>query len=168
MTPILPRKWIAECDDDPNDCSIGLRIDYCSSSVLFTGDAEDTEEDLFEGLAPVSLLQVGHHGSDTSSSASFLAKVKPSFAVISTAKRDEGTNAGYCHPRLTTVQALNGVLGGALSKEVEAFDAGTSCKKATDKNWHTVPASDHLWVTARDGSVALVTTGDGVFRQTTN
>jgi hypothetical protein len=29
--------------------------------------------------------------------------------------------------------------------------------------WMDEPASDHLWVTARDGDVVLTTTGDGTF-----
>lgn len=43
-TPILPPGWPPTCSHDPNDCSIGLRLDFCSSSVLFMGDAEHDEE----------------------------------------------------------------------------------------------------------------------------
>lgn len=163
LTPILPTQHVVECEDHPNDCSIGLRLDYCSSSVLFTGDAEEVEEAALDPKGDVTLLQVGHHGSDTSSSDEFLDKVKPKFAVVSSAKRGEGTNGGFCHPRLSTVEELSKRIGGRATKTIEAFDAAVRCKEATDRNWHEVPVSDRMWFTARDGDVELVTTGDGTF-----
>jgi competence protein ComEC len=73
ITPIVPSAWPSSCAHHANECSIGLRIDYCASSVLFTGDAEAAEEPLLPVGGPVTLLQVGHHGSGTSSTADFLA-----------------------------------------------------------------------------------------------
>jgi competence protein ComEC len=77
LTPILPSSWSASCSHDANECSIALRIDFCSSSVLFTGDAEHEEERQLDPHGPVTLLQLGHHGSDTSSSPRFLALAPP-------------------------------------------------------------------------------------------
>jgi hypothetical protein len=34
LTAVVPSAWPTSCDRHPNDCSIGLRVDYCSSSVL--------------------------------------------------------------------------------------------------------------------------------------
>jgi competence protein ComEC len=159
---VVPKVWPPSCSHDANDCSIGLRVDYCGSSVLFTGDAEADEEHAFaEG--PISLLQVGHHGSDTSSSLGFLDKAKPSYAVISAGHPGEGLNSTYCHPRSVTVERLTERLGGAGQKTIRAFDGKASCKKAKPEHWHDVPASDRLWATERDGDVVLATTGDGVF-----
>jgi competence protein ComEC len=167
LTPVLPTQWVDNCDDAPNDCSIGLRLDYCSSSILFTGDAEDTEEAALDP-GPVTLLQVGHHGSDTSSSADFIKKVSPKYAVISAAKEEEGTNRTYCHPRQTTVVALSTELGGKQTGEVEAFDADVKCKAAdAHDHWRMTPTSNHLWLTERDGDIDLVTTGDGTFQRQT-
>jgi competence protein ComEC len=140
-----------------------LRIDYCASSILFSGDAEAEEEALLHPHGTVTLLQVGHHGSDTSSGAPFFAKVQPKYAVISAGSQGDGMNKTYCHPRALTVTALTQALGGAGAKPIHAFDAKTSCQKGTDANWIDVPASDHLWATERDGDVVLTTTGDGVF-----
>src|SRR4051794_19015519 len=100
------------CAKNANICSIALLIDYCSSSVLFTGDAEAIEEADLAIDAPVTLLQVGHHGSKTSSTPTLLDRTKPKYAVISAGKPGEGTNATYCHPRKETVDALTGILGG--------------------------------------------------------
>ncbi len=163
VTGIAPSSWLPSCTTDRNECSILLRIDYCTSSVLFTGDAEVEEEALLDPHGGATLLQVGHHGSDTSSGAAFIAKVQPKYAVVSAGKQGEGMNKTYCHPRASTVQALTQALGGPGSKSILAFDAKVSCKQGTDANWIDVPASDRLWATERDGDVVLSTTGDGTF-----
>lgn len=164
ITPLVPADWPVDCDDKPNDCSIGLRIDYCRSSILFVGDAEEDLESVWEP-GDVGLLQVGHHGSDTSSTKEFIDRVKPDYAVVSSADRGEGTNKGYCHPRLSTVERLNTALGGATPSTVEAFDATVKCKDAGDANWKATPTSERMWFTSRDGDVVLVTTGDGKFKR---
>jgi len=168
VTGIAPSKWLEgsgekDCPKDRNECSILLRVDYCKSSILFTGDAEVEEEALLDPHGQATLLQVGHHGSDTSCGPAFLAKVKPSYAVISAGKEAEGMNRTYCHPRASTVAALTAALGGAGSNTIRAFDAAASCKGSTDAHWREVPASDRLWATERDGDVVLTTTGDGTF-----
>jgi beta-lactamase superfamily II metal-dependent hydrolase len=66
LTAIVPPEWLSQCKTNANVCSIALRVDYCSSSILFTGDAENIEEQQLTIGAPVTLLQVGHHGSNTS------------------------------------------------------------------------------------------------------
>ena len=163
LTAIAPSSWLPACKGNRNDCSILLRIDYCASLILFTGDAEVAEEALIDTRGKVTLLQVGHHGSDTSTSPAFLARVRPKYAVISSGKQGEGTNEAYCHPRAATVSALTQMLGGAGSKAIHAFRGGLRCKKSTDADWTDVAASDHLWATMRDGDVVLETTGDGSF-----
>jgi competence protein ComEC len=165
LTPVVPPAWPASCDRNPNDCSIGLRIDYCESSILFVGDAEHHAEEMLEPGGEITLLQVGHHGSDTSSSEAFLARTRPKYAVISSAAPGVGTNRAYCHPRASTVARLTATLGGAGSKTLRAFDARASCRTRADDHWVEVPASDRLWATARDGDVALTTRGDGRFER---
>jgi competence protein ComEC len=160
---IAPSSWLSTCTTDRNQCSILLRIDYCASSILFMGDAEKEEEALLDPHGAATLLQVGHHGSDTSSSDAFVAKVQPKYAVISAGRQGEGMNKTYCHPRASTVKALTQVLRGSGSKSIHAFDAKVSCKQGTDANWVDVSASDHLWATERDGDIVLTTTGDGTF-----
>lgn len=82
--------------DDPNNTSIILRIVYGSTSFLFTGDMEsDAERDLLDAGVTLNstVLKVGHHGSDTSTSYRFLREVAPTFGVISV-----GTDNQYGHP----------------------------------------------------------------------
>jgi len=164
VTPVVPPAWPPSCRHDANECSIGLRVDFCSSSVLLTGDAEHAEERLLDIGSPVSLLQIAHHGSDTSTSPALLARAHPRYAVISAGKPGVGLNREYCHPRALVVRRLTRVLGGPGQGAIEAFD-GDRCDRAVPSDWIAVPASDRLWATERDGDVALVTTGDGTFRR---
>lgn len=162
LSAVVPSAWPTTCAKDPNDCSIGLRIDYCDTSVLLVGDAERREEAALD-VRHATLLQVGHHGSDTSSTEAFLARVRPTYAVISAAGRDEGTNGGFCHPRVGAIERLNALLGGPGADVVDAFDGALPCGRGTDEGWRAQPTSERLWVTSRDGDVTLVSTGDGAF-----
>lgn len=89
---------------DVNNSSVVLKLTYGKTSVLFTGDAESKAEAaiLNKGYSPsATLLNVGHHGSDTSTSATFLQAVAPEFAVISC-----GTDNSYGHPHTETLTRL--------------------------------------------------------------
>lgn len=76
----------------------------------------------------------------------------------------EGTNSTYCHPRKETVDALTAALGGVGAATIHAFPSAAGCSAGTtDAEWIDEPASDKLWLTARDGDIVLATMGDGVF-----
>jgi competence protein ComEC len=160
IRPVVPAKWPANCDKEPNDCSIALRIDYCKSSVLFTGDAEAKEEALLATDA-VTLLQAGHHGSETSSSEAFAKRARAGWVVISSGKKDEGTNKTYCHPRRATVERLAGLTAAQSTRAMQVFDG--DCKRPKPGDWVSIDVSDRVFATARDGDVLLTTTGDGQF-----
>jgi beta-lactamase superfamily II metal-dependent hydrolase len=160
---IVPPKWVPGCASDENDCSIGLRIDYCQSSVLFTGDMETEEEAIIDPKGQAGLLQLAHHGSDTSSGPKFLSMVKPQYAVISAGPPQEGANIRYCHPRASTVQRVTDLLGGPGALSINAYDAKVPCGSGTSANWVPVKTSDRLRATERDGDVIFVTKGDGSF-----
>ena len=89
---------------DTNDTSIVLRIDYGSTSFLLTGDMEKTAEtDLVNSGANLraNVLQVGHHGSSTSTSYLFQNAVLPEMGIISC-----GVNNKYGHPHEETLSIL--------------------------------------------------------------
>ena len=89
---------------DTNDTSLVLRIDYGATSFLLTGDMEaDAERDLVNSGAnlKVDVLQVGHHGSSTSTSYVFLNAVLPEMGIISC-----GVNNKYGHPHEETLSIL--------------------------------------------------------------
>ena len=84
---------------DPNDMSIVIKAVYGSTSVMLTGDAEETpEEDILNTWSKSDLrcnvLKVGHHGSSSSTTQAFLDAVDPTIAVISCG---EGNKYGHPH-----------------------------------------------------------------------
>jgi competence protein ComEC len=165
VEPVLPPRWPASCPDHPNSCSIGLRVTFCDSEVLFVGDADKDEEALLRPLE-ADVLQVAHHGSDTSSSAEFLRKVHPRYAVVSADKPGHGLNAQYCLPRESAISRVSEALPGPRNATMRAFDGQGPCT-ADEAHWVSVAVPEGLWSTARDGSISLVTNGDGVFRRET-
>ena len=90
--------------EDPNDTSIVLKVIYGETSFIFTGDAERTaESDILDGGYDLNatVLKVGHHGSDTSTSYPFLREVMPEYAVIQV-----GKDNSYGHPTEDTLSRL--------------------------------------------------------------
>ncbi|MGN0158367.1 MAG: ComEC/Rec2 family competence protein [Brotaphodocola sp.] len=90
--------------DDPNNTSIVLKVTYGDTSFLFTGDAErEEEQDILDAGYPLksTVLKVGHHGSDTSTSYPFLREVMPEYGVISVGKGNS-----YGHPTEDTLSRL--------------------------------------------------------------
>lgn len=83
-------------ETDPNEASVVLRLQYGATTVLFTGDAErGAEARLLAHFPPrllrSTLVKVGHHGSETSSTAAFVEAVRHpqgGRAVISVAARN--------------------------------------------------------------------------------
>ena len=90
-----------------DNTSIVLRIEYGTTSFLFTGDCEtDDEANIFlSGLDLNSdVLKVAHHGSKYSTSEVFLESVSPEYAVISVG----GSNT-YGHPTEDVLSSLAGM-----------------------------------------------------------
>jgi competence protein ComEC len=75
-----------------NDNSIVFSLRFGKRSLLFTGDAETSEErELLASRRPLlaaDVLKVGHHGSRTSSSSDLLEAVHPRLATISCGVRN--------------------------------------------------------------------------------
>lgn len=86
--------------NDTNNNSLVLLYTNGNDSVLLTGDAEkEIEKNL--NVGDIDLLKVGHHGSSSSSSLSFINKIKPEEAVILV-----GENNKYGHPHRETMTTL--------------------------------------------------------------
>ena len=97
----------ARQSDDLNNMSVVLRLDWGNTSFLFTGDAESAvEKELLNGdyaqYLDASVLKLGHHGSNTSSTMSFLNAVSPAYSVISC-----GAGNDYGHPHRETMEKLS-------------------------------------------------------------
>lgn len=92
-----------------NGASVVLEVSNGAGSAIFMGDADTTAERELLELSPTltaDLLQVGHHGSNGSSSLKFLAQVSPRFAVVSVGARNS-----YGHPTKEVLQKLFYVTG---------------------------------------------------------
>ncbi|MBE6692785.1 MAG: MBL fold metallo-hydrolase [Ruminococcaceae bacterium] len=82
--------------NDPNNSSIVLRIVYGETSFIFAADAErEVEQAILNSGANIesTVLKVGHHGSETSTSYVWLREIMPEYAVISV-----GEDNTYGHP----------------------------------------------------------------------
>ena len=79
-------------DVNINNLSIAVRIDLEDFSVLFTGDLEKEAEsyllEKYMQFLDCDILKVGHHGSKTSSSPTFLKVVSPDYAFIPTSLKN--------------------------------------------------------------------------------
>lgn len=89
--------------EERNIFSINLFIEYGDASILLTGDAEASVEEIVGPRAgDIDVLKVGHHGSLTSTSWSFLEHTKPEIALISA-----GRDNPYGHPHPVIVERLH-------------------------------------------------------------
>ena len=88
--------------DNENDNSNVIYTELDGYKFMFMGDAEaDKEKDILDkyNLRDIDVLKVGHHGSKTSSSKSFINEANPKYSIISV-----GKNNRYGHPNK---EALN-------------------------------------------------------------
>ena len=82
---ILSPHSIVERADNAHSCVI--LVDDGKHSVLLTGDAEVKNEQIFaRTLGKIDMLQVGHHGSKTSTSEYLLSQIRPDVAIISSGR----------------------------------------------------------------------------------
>ena len=108
---------------DLNDTSIVLKLIYKDTSYLFMGDATSSvEKEILDKDRKSDVLKVGHHGSQYSSTISFLKRVSPKYAVI-----EVGKNNSYNHPKEVTLKKLE--------------DLGTKIYR-TDENGTIILTSD--------------------------
>jgi DNA uptake protein ComE-like DNA-binding protein len=101
---------------DLNDDSIAMKFSYGEIDIIITGDAEANGEKaiLNRGFdIDAEILRLGHHGSSTSSTTSFLETVSPEVAVYSA-----GTNNSYGHPHEEIVDRVKNM-------EIEPYGTDT-------------------------------------------
>ena len=90
--------------DNENDNSNVIYLNYNNYKFLFMGDAGiERETDILKryALKDIDFLKVGHHGSNTSSSKSFINNINPKYAIISV-----GENNRYGHPKSSVLDIL--------------------------------------------------------------
>ena len=90
--------------DNENDNSSVIYTEINETKILLMGDAGvDVEKDILSkyNLSNIDVLKVGHHGSKTSSSGTFIDKINPVYSVISV-----GKNNWYGHPNEEVLEIL--------------------------------------------------------------
>ena len=110
---------------DTNNSSIVLKITYGDTSFLFTADAEREAEQVILNAGydlNATVLKVGHHGSENSTTYPFLREIMPEYAVISV-----GNDNSYGHPTDDALSRLR--------------DAGVKVYR-TDLQGHVICTSD--------------------------
>ena len=128
---------------DSNNSSIVVMLEYASYRFLFTGDiGESTEGKLLSSKVDLScdVLKVGHHGSNTSSTANFLKATGAKYGVICV-----GAGNSYGHP-------TSGALGRLSSAGISVY--------RTDKNGSVVFSTDgeKLYLPGNGGVVTKTAT----------
>lgn len=115
-----------------NNNSLVMRMQYDEVSFLFTGDAEQqAENEILASGADISakILQLGHHGSNTSSTHNFLQAVNPEIAIYSA-----GEGNSYEHPDAEVIDLVNA--NGILLYGTDTH--GTIIVETDGKNYHVM------------------------------
>ena len=97
-------------EDEENNNSVVVRMDYGDFSMLFVGDAEAPRRNWLianhRALLDADVLKASHHGSGNGTSSDWLDAVSPTRIVISA-----GLNATFRHPRPEAVAAYAARVG---------------------------------------------------------
>jgi competence protein ComEC len=130
-------------DGDINNGSVVAILRMGAFAALLTGDAEAPIEAalLARGTVPdVDVLKVGHHGSESSTTAAFLEAARPEVAVISA-----GLDNEYGHPARATLETLGTVAALSIFRtdldgDVEVETDGMTYRVRTAAGWGPVRA----------------------------
>lgn len=122
-----------ELTGNVHEGSVSMKMVYGDISFLFTGDAEaKTEQKMVDSGVDLkaNFLQLGHHGSKTSTTTSFLEAVDPEVAIISA-----GKDSQYGHPNEEVVSRV-------ADKGIEIYETSVqgSIVVVTDGKTYTIAA----------------------------
>jgi competence protein ComEC len=132
-----------------NDDSLVLRLSYHGASLLLPGDiSKNVERELAASGEPLEsqVLKVAHHGSNSSTTAEFLARVNPRLAIIT------GGSGGFGNlpsPETLTrlrdrgIQVFRPALDGATTVQMNDNGFAVRCYGAipADSTWRSAGAS---------------------------
>jgi beta-lactamase superfamily II metal-dependent hydrolase len=141
--------------DDINQNSVVLKVTDGKVVFLLMGDAgiEAENEIMKDGYdVNADILKVGHHGSRTSSGASFISAVSPSVSVIEVGGND------YGHPHQETLNRLQKV------SKVYRTDSDGTIMVTTDGSTYTVTTQK----TETTGGSRSTSSGSAVYSSTSS
>jgi len=133
-------------DDDPNNTSIVLRVEYGETAFLFSGDAQDSVESaILDAGYDISctVLKVPHHGSEMSLSYRWIREAMPQYGIISV-----GADNAYGHPNEDTLSRLRDaeveVYRTDMQGDIICTSDGENVFFETEKNSTVVPGKTDL------------------------
>lgn len=90
---LAPVRSFKYSEDDLNEQSIIMRVEYRNNAILLMGDALKLSEEIAmqnseSALFKADVLKVGHHGASSSTSEELIKAADPSYAVISVGRED--------------------------------------------------------------------------------
>ncbi|MET4562928.1 competence protein ComEC [Lysinibacillus parviboronicapiens] len=137
-----------ETASDNNDASIVLKLTYGDISFLLTGDAGVAlEKEMLAQDVKATVLKAGHHGSNTSSSQSFIQAVHPEVTILSYGKDNR-----YGHPHVEVVERLQ-----AIGSKIYATAETGSVIVSTDGVNYDVSANEWSATVATTSTIHNVT-----------
>lgn len=146
--------------DEPNNTSIVIKITFGETSFLFTGDAETEEErSIIDQGYDISctVLKVGHHGSDTSTSYLWLREASPDYAVISV-----GSDNSYGHPTEATLSKLRDADVKTFRTDMQGHIVCTSDGKSVSFSVERNPEANTLVGAGAGGNHSTEDTDDSI------
>lgn len=118
-----------------NEESVSLKLTYGEIDFIFTGDAgvKEEQEMIDRGTdLDAEILQMGHHGSNTSTGAAFLEAVSPEVAIYSA-----GVDNSYGHPHAEVLAAVENagakIYGTDVNGTIRIETDGTSYEIMADQ-----------------------------------
>lgn len=163
--------WSKRTFTNKNNHSLVTRIDFGSSSFLFTGDLEHRAIELlvhrYHGtdLLDVDVYQVGHHGSHNGTTVNLIEAMSPQITVFSVGVWTFGRNPSktfstfaYGHPRRAVVDDLTLAIDRRRSTAKFVMVANGA------KDFSASRIRDSLYATGWDGTIRISTSGDGRYR----
>ena len=112
-TERIKKGYTTQKENDDNDCSSVVEIITDKNKYLFMGDlTAEKEIEMISALSVgdralisgISVLKVGHHGSNTSSCPEFLSEISPAHAILSFGAGNE-----YGHPHHAVISSLEDI-----------------------------------------------------------
>ncbi|QTM98990.1 MBL fold metallo-hydrolase [Sediminibacillus dalangtanensis] len=97
----------ASISGETNQESLAFKMSYGDIDFIFTGDAEKAQEQEMIDSATnleAEILQLGHHGSNTSTSQAFLEAVSPELSIYSAGNENQ-----YGHPHQEVIDRVRNV-----------------------------------------------------------
>jgi competence protein ComEC len=101
-----------------NDSPLTLWVDFAGCRVLLAGDAEKLGERRLLQVSdgPVDILKLNHHGSQTSTTPPFFARMNPQVAIASV-----GAGNPYGHPKSSVLHRIAQSRSKLLRTDVSGF-----------------------------------------------